>query len=745
MPKVADVPKMLKPYTFHGVHLEWSDDADGHAVGDCPFCGKEGKFSVQVSTGLWRCFVCNAGTDNGKATQGGNATTFLRLLWDTADAMADFSWLMESRGYLYGSTLKEWGARCRFGQWLLPGYSGERKLMTLYKLVEDRATGKLRLLATSEVGHGLYGANLYDPTRDEVWLMEGQWDGPAIWEVARRAKRADDGSLTVTGAEESSLLADVNVLAVPGCTTFKESWLPLFAGKRVTIMYDSDQPRLVNGKLIPAAGWAGMRRVAEMLCAATEPPSEVRVLRWGSDGFDPSLPDGYDVRDALRAGGDDLRGRVAALGELLQRVEPMPTDWVAGRTAAAKAKGGAEIECLPCTSWATLGMAWRKAMKWTDGLDRALGVMLACSLSTRAIGDQLWVKVIGPAACGKSTLCEAISVNRKHVFAKDTLTRLVSGYQSDQSGTENMSMVEHLSDKTLVVNDGDTLIQSPNLPQILSQLRAFYGRNIRAQFGNRMSKDYEGKSTTIIICGTSSLKVLDTSELGERFLDCVIMDEIDPELEDEILWRVARRTERNLAMASNGHAASRQDPAMLNAMQLTGGYIDYLRDNDTEILAGIDMDDAALQSCIHLGKFVAYMRARPSLKQDEAAEREFASRLVSQIIRLAKCLAGVMNRKSVDAEVLRRSRQVAMDTARGRTLELAKYLRRAGQDGAEVKSLAMWTHQTEDKERHLLRFLRKIGVAETHQPKVKGLATRPKWRLTERFERLYDEVNDPPA
>ena len=70
-------PDRLRPYTFHGVHLFPNGAAAGHAVGDCPFCGKEGKFSVDTGTGLWRCWVCGAGTAAG----GGNGLVFVRLLY----------------------------------------------------------------------------------------------------------------------------------------------------------------------------------------------------------------------------------------------------------------------------------------------------------------------------------------------------------------------------------------------------------------------------------------------------------------------------------------------------------------------------------------------------------------------------------------------------------------------------------------------------------------------------------------
>ena len=65
------VPDGLRPYIHHGVDLTVRG---GHGVGECPFCFTAGKFSVDVDSGLWRCFVCGEGTDKG----GGNALVFLR-------------------------------------------------------------------------------------------------------------------------------------------------------------------------------------------------------------------------------------------------------------------------------------------------------------------------------------------------------------------------------------------------------------------------------------------------------------------------------------------------------------------------------------------------------------------------------------------------------------------------------------------------------------------------------------------
>lgn len=56
MPNVVDKPEKLKPYLFHGVNLNWtSGQQTGEATGQCPFCGREDKFTVNIETGQYRC------------------------------------------------------------------------------------------------------------------------------------------------------------------------------------------------------------------------------------------------------------------------------------------------------------------------------------------------------------------------------------------------------------------------------------------------------------------------------------------------------------------------------------------------------------------------------------------------------------------------------------------------------------------------------------------------------------------
>lgn len=278
-------PDRLRPYAFHGVSL--APDPNGtHAVGDCPFCGREGKFSVEVCTGLWRCWVCQAGTVNG----GGNGLVFARLVHEHAvrderRRVPFHAAVAQDRRLLRPDTAMAWGlAPAADGTWLVPGYGPDGKLDQLYR--RHMVGGKWVNQPTPGIwpegkGHALHMAAAdFDPERPNVIVCEGPWDGMALWEVMQ--------------SRESM----VNVIAVPGCTTWRDEWTQMLRGKCVTLMFDSDHPReaVPGSGRISRAGYDGMQRVSKRLSGVA---ASVRYLKWGDGGFDPGKPTGYDVRDFL--------------------------------------------------------------------------------------------------------------------------------------------------------------------------------------------------------------------------------------------------------------------------------------------------------------------------------------------------------------------------------------------------------------------------------------------------------------
>lgn len=271
MPRV--IPENLRPYIFHGIDLQWKP-GDTHAKSECPFCAKERKFNVCLETGQWNCWVCD---------ESGNAVVFLRKLWKASDlATVDYTELSEDRKLLYPETLMHWGvARSILTRnWMVPGYNAKRLLCQLYQYI--KTSEGTRLLPTPTLPHQLHGANLYSKKKDETYLCEGPWDGMILWETLGHCKWTDNDKLVTTANPNASLLANASVLAVPGCMVFRKVWCPLFAGKIVNLMYDSDHPRKhpKTGKMVQPAGYAGAKRVARILSTAKKPPAEINYLKW---------------------------------------------------------------------------------------------------------------------------------------------------------------------------------------------------------------------------------------------------------------------------------------------------------------------------------------------------------------------------------------------------------------------------------------------------------------------------------
>lgn len=298
MPGPTDTPQHLRPYLFHRCDLSWKGEND--AIGTCPFCGREGKFFVSQKSGLYQCKVCVGPATN---KSGGNAFSFLRNLHASSSAtVADLEPVAEDRKVSV-ERLQRWGLvkSAIDGEWILPTY-GFRKspelpseISNLYRWTPVK--GKRRLLTTSNFQHGLFGLQFWDQSKPDVFINEGPWDAMALEEVLMAWKEVS-GRFIRTADITQSFYARTNILAVPGAGTFREEWPPIFSGKNVTLMFDNDHPRLNDktNKLMPPTGFEGLKSAAKKLRPTA---ASIRVLDWGPEGFDASLPSGHDVRDIL--------------------------------------------------------------------------------------------------------------------------------------------------------------------------------------------------------------------------------------------------------------------------------------------------------------------------------------------------------------------------------------------------------------------------------------------------------------
>lgn len=741
MPKTAKAvedktPKNLRPYVFHGVDI--TSDSGDEAVGTCPFCGREGKFYIATETGVWSCKVCQTGSRKG----GGNAYTFLRGLHGASKADGKELVKLASSRKLAAGTLSSWGVvqSSISGEWMVPGFNPEGKLTQLYKYAKSGA--KNILYATPELHAAMYGIHLFDKAKSEVWVFEGPWDAMAAWEVVSGVK--DEGDKWVpTANPDLTIGAGVNVVAIPGAGVFQDSWIPLFAGKRVTIFFDSDHPKEHAGRQVGCAGFNGTKRTAAMLARPDGTGAEsVHWLQWGPDGYDASKPSGWDVRDHLTEGGADLRTRAERLRVLVsERVQPIPAEWVGSGTGAKAGSG--EITLAECTSWETIRGAWMNAIRFTDGHEYALASMLACAVTTRVPGAQVWLQVISPPSTGKTTLSEGLGANRKWTHSVDEFTGFFSGYTD---GTDkDFSPIQKMKDKTLIIKEAANILAADNRAKLLADLTATFDRKSGREWKNGKAVSEGGTNMTVILQGTGTLRQLETAETGARFLTCAIMNHIDDDLEDDILERASFSAIRNMALESNCHIETHYEPDKLEAIRLTGGYLGWLRENANELCSVVSRNfpDKYRRLCCDYAKAISYLRARPSKVQDETADREMAARVTEQITKLAIGYAVVTNRTSVDAHCMKWVRRIMLDSTYGKSFNIAKKLREnAGLKGLLFPDLNLRLSLDEKSMAPYRSFLCKIGVCEVVSEPTSAYSTRSinRIRLTDKMTRLWDTV-----
>lgn len=739
-----EVLESLKPYKFHGLTISHRK-GDKDATTDCPFCGRDGKLNINVENSKFGCVVCGVS---------GNQFTFIRELYGTSmlhTKAVDRIELIKAKKLLSEDTLVDWGlcVSVTTGKWICPGYNEKGSITQLYQYMY---TGdRWAWLPTGGLGgHALMGMGLYDPKKPVTVLCEGVWDGASLYEVLKRAKPSSQGYIP-TGSSEGSLLSDKNVLSFPAARVFKESWLPLFSGQVVVLLAQNDHPKLneKTGTMSPPASYSGMERIAKLLLGSKTPPVEIRLLHWGKDGYNPDLKSGYDVRDELTSTGTALASRLERLEGIERRIGPLPEEWILGAVKGALGEEGKgenqRLGSKPCTSYKTLITAWRKAMRWRQSMDDVLSIMLSVAASTVQVGDQLFLQVIGAAGGGKTKFCDAMLVS-DNCYALEHLTGFYSGWKGTDG--EDYSPITRMNRKTLITPEGDVVMSSPNFQSIMSEQRRIFDGTAGSTFKNQNTDNrYTGLRTPWIMAGTPAMMDRDQAHLGDRFLK-VVLDDPDEEEKRDIIRRCGHAALGAVMQTSNGEADKQIDGKFALAFQLTGGYIDHLRENVETMLSQLKVDaDSLIEYCALLGEFAADLRARPdpeAYKKDTTSGKELPTRLTHQLVRMACCLAVVLNKTTIDEEVLRRVKKVALDTSRGITQEIVRLIRKyeiAGSDGMEVITIHRHTNRTEEKCRSIMRFMRDIGILKLSEPDpINGLKQKPKWYLTDRMRDLWVSV-----
>jgi hypothetical protein len=224
---------------------------------ECPFCGEEGKFYVNIATGQYCCH-------RGSCQAEGNHFTFLTRMHQEflkRTTATEYSLLGKKRGGIAPQTLRnhELAFDPDLDRWLIPfKSSGENSIVNIQFYYWNQAKpNKFNLpgLTTS-----IYNLNKLDGTLVRPALTcEGPLDAIALdYAIGDKSRGRYD------------------IVATPG--GFKKGWEEFFRGRKVRLLYDNDK-----------AGEQHRKKAQELLAGVAD---EILMLKWPE-----GAPEGYDLTD----------------------------------------------------------------------------------------------------------------------------------------------------------------------------------------------------------------------------------------------------------------------------------------------------------------------------------------------------------------------------------------------------------------------------------------------------------------
>jgi 5S rRNA maturation endonuclease (ribonuclease M5)/energy-coupling factor transporter ATP-binding protein EcfA2 len=474
------------------------------------------------------------------------------------------------------------------------------KMNNLYKTGDN-----LRLLGTPTLTGTLY--DWEEETNEEIWLCEGQWD-----RCAAKAIIGTNRPITAVG--------------IPGANSFKESWAGAFRDKDVVLIFDNDD-----------AGEAGRVKTIKAFESSSIKPKSLRFVKWPKN-----TPDKYDLRDCYVEHG---RQAYKALQDFIQPVDA---------PQAIRVKTHSVLEDFTCDSYDKALDHFENAFHTTSDMRAALASVMASIYSINIPGEQVWLKIIGPPGCGKSSIAKAVS-GSEHVVMQSTFTGLFSGYID---GTDDdHGMIPIITNKTLIVKDADPLLQQGNAPQIMSELRDFYDKSSSVRYRTGKSYEYHDVKSTVIICGTQVLRRADQSFLGERFL-ALEMD-VSAADQEAISQKILLR---GIEMAMGVI----KDPE-IQIQSAMKGWLNHLRERKLDTTIPKEFQ----QNVVRLCSLTALMRTQVDRdnkgKVASPAVPEMPGRLIGQVLALSFSLGAVFGKNVADHKEFSIVQKVLRDTINPRS------------------------------------------------------------------------------
>lgn len=628
--KIVDIlsHKNLTVFKQHGfvpIEAVGSNQVRGYSI----FSGKD-KFYVNPETKMWDCK--NSPENNGGYQQ------FLQQVH--AMAQNNFKgkyvgWLARDRGLLR-STLKEHriGYNPHNDSYVIPIPDATNSKLWDLSIYSKRYK---KLQASAGTFAGLYGwENLQK--FDTIWLVEGQWDKLAMWEILYKTNR----------------LKSETVISVPGAGTFKTEWHVLFKNKKVYVAYDADRARTVSGVPHPGAGPAGTMKVMKALTGIVK---ELKFVHWPED-----VKDGYDVSDNLIECNSNHEQAYSKMCSYLETDCTLEDEF--RKDIIEENKTDAELFTGPRIPAKKVYDTYKKWLYLPD--TTVIDVLFGTAIANRLPGDPLWMFIVAPSGGTKTVFMMSIAAGPK-IMSTTTMTphSLVSG--ANFAGGNDPSLIPKLDGRILTIKDFTTILNmnQQHREEIFGILRDAYDGKTEKMFGNGVFRSYSSKFG--IIAGVTHAIELFTdgqTALGERFLRYKL--KIGASHTERIKY--LRRAMLNANIGST----------MDNELEEIGTAVLSYNYKDVPIIT-----PALQERLLYIAQWTAVMRgtiSRDPYSKEVMAKPfvELGTRLIKQFTKLLMGIGMFRNLNTVTRNEFKIVRDIAISSVPGDMNEITRYLYKEG-------------------------------------------------------------------
>lgn len=425
-----------------------------------------------------------------------------------------------------------------------------------------------------------------------------------------------------------------------------------------------------------------------------------------------------------------------------------------------------QVEPIPTTSFEDLIKTYKESLYVSKNFQQTLAVMLATSVSTNIGGNELLLMyVMGPPSSGKSTLCEALSANRKYCRPTGKFTGFHSGKPG--KGAKDASLIPLIQGKTMVIKDFTTILSMPITIQegIFGELRELTDGSSTADYRNNKHTEYNNIRFSMLAGVTDAILKLDHTNLGERFLMVDITDEFHGSHE-HVKMAMSSITGAMLSSFLNLPNSPSEEgigtpkgyippDRLLKVKQCTSGFLNHVHHKMFHMHPPI-VPDWFSTKVNSIARFVAKVRAKVTrdFRTRSITYRtrsEIGIRLAALLMKLSLSLAVVLDRDTLDKEILDIIRKVAKDTARGLNFEIVQAIADCIGDGGLGLDRGQLAKKLDLPESDVVRRIddmRIVGLLQrVETPNTSGARGRHRhvWKINTEYMGLWKSLTSKPG